>query len=164
MGESDGPEGAPVKIRTGLYRLFDDAGELLYVGIGTFPQHRISDHRRLKPWASEIRSTSVEWYDSRDEALAAEAVAIKTERPAHNIIASQVRRGGTETRCAPDMEPIWGVGEMAWVMGVTRQRVFRIIRSPEFPEPLYKQIACDFWRVADVQEWARRTGRTLHIH
>lgn len=40
--------------RTALYRLFDDHGELLYVGIsGAWPA-RIREHERSRDWFNEV--------------------------------------------------------------------------------------------------------------
>lgn len=150
-----------MKIRTALYRLYDDAGELLYVGIGAQPKSRISEHRK-KPWGSEIHSTTTEWHESRDAALAAEAAAIAAERPAYNIVASQVRKGGTDWYCAPDVEPLYGVAEMAHILRLTRQRVRQLTQRPDFPEPAQRFIMGDAWFLADFTAWAKATGRTLH--
>lgn len=68
-----------------LYRFYDDAGHLLYVGITLDPGSRFARHRELKPWWLDVRGVSIEWYDSRAEVLAAETRAIAVERPLHNI-------------------------------------------------------------------------------
>lgn len=70
---------------TGLYRIYGSGDVLLYVGIGRFPQDRISAHRRLKPWSRLIRRTEVEWLPTRPKALIAEADAIISEFPLFNI-------------------------------------------------------------------------------
>lgn len=80
-----GPE-AFADTRTALYRLFGEAGELLYVGISHVPEFRFYDHARLKEWWPEVREKSIEWFDSRDEALAAERTAIAAEHPRYNIL------------------------------------------------------------------------------
>lgn len=51
---------------------------------------------------------------------------------------------------------------MAELLGVTRQRVQQLTKSADFPEPVYRQIAGNFWLLTDFEAWARRTGRTLH--
>ena len=72
--------------RTGLYRLFDASGTLIYIGIATKPEERIKAHRWEKPkrWRHDIATHSVEWFDTRIEAGIAEKAAIRAELPVHN--------------------------------------------------------------------------------
>jgi predicted GIY-YIG superfamily endonuclease len=67
-----------------LYRFFDRADVLLYVGISASLPTRIAKHRNLKPWWTDVRNITVEYYDTRDEAIAAETEAIKSEKPLYN--------------------------------------------------------------------------------
>lgn len=73
------------KTRTALYRLRDGSGRLLYVGISSSPLRRWPEHAADKSWWPEVSQFSVEWCGSREQALAAEAVAIQTEQPAYNV-------------------------------------------------------------------------------
>ena len=59
------------------------------------------------------------------------------------------------------MEKIAGIAELALMLDVSRQRAWKITKAPDFPAPCYEMKAGDFWRVADVQAWARRHRRTL---
>ena len=72
-------------MKTALYRLYDAEGELLYVGISLSAIQRLSDHMKGKLWAEDIARVDVAWYDSRTDALAAEAKAIRAEWPRHNV-------------------------------------------------------------------------------
>ena len=67
-----------------LYRHFDAAGVLLYVGITRNMRLRNNCHNHTSPWWSEVSSTTVEKLPTRDAALRAEEIAIRTERPIHN--------------------------------------------------------------------------------
>jgi hypothetical protein len=40
--------------RTALYRLYDETGQLLYVGITTYPPKRFVEHERDKPWWPQV--------------------------------------------------------------------------------------------------------------
>jgi predicted GIY-YIG superfamily endonuclease len=62
--------------KTSLYRLFNEADELLYVGISHDPDNRWSQHQSLTPWIREVATRTIEWHGSRDDALAAEARTI----------------------------------------------------------------------------------------
>lgn len=71
-----------------LYRLYDEQGTLLYVGVtGNLPK-RLWVHARRDWWHSVCR-TRVEWIASREDALIAEAKAIESESPLHNITGSR---------------------------------------------------------------------------
>ena len=71
--------------RTALYRLYDADGSLLYVGMTSNLRSRMVGHAADKPWWAAVARQTTEWYDTRAEAAAAEAEAIKSENPIHNI-------------------------------------------------------------------------------
>ncbi|MEU5580964.1 GntR family transcriptional regulator [Streptomyces huasconensis] len=71
--------------RTALYRHYDANNGLLYIGVSKNPQTRWMAHRgNREPWIHHSVRRVDEWYDSREQALAAEEVAIRTERPPFN--------------------------------------------------------------------------------
>lgn len=71
---------------TTLYRYFDDKNQLLYVGITGDNTKRQSQHRRNAFWFGKIASATFEHFESRQDALAAEAAAIESELPKHNLM------------------------------------------------------------------------------
>lgn len=73
-------------VRTAVYRLHDTEGHLLYVGISAKPPRRWVQHASAKPWWPQVAALYLEWCDSRTEARAVEADAIRTQRPVHNIV------------------------------------------------------------------------------
>lgn len=66
-----------------LYRHFDAAGQLLYVGISLNHVARLSQHKKA-PWVDRIARVEIEAHPSRADALKAEAAAIVAEKPAFN--------------------------------------------------------------------------------
>jgi predicted DNA-binding transcriptional regulator AlpA len=74
---------------TALYRHFNKEGRLLYVGVSLTAIKRLVEHRNGCAWYRQIARIEVEWFDTRDEALAAEAEAIRTEKPRHNSQSGQ---------------------------------------------------------------------------
>ena len=70
--------------RTAVYRLYDDADRLLYVGAGKAPQDRFRYHAKYKRWWPEVARMEVHWHEDRDTALRAEAEAITAEGPLYN--------------------------------------------------------------------------------
>lgn len=70
---------------TALYRHFDAADRLLYVGISLRPTYRLGQHAGGSHWADNIVRVTIEWLPTRPEAIEAERRAIATENPLHNI-------------------------------------------------------------------------------
>lgn len=71
--------------RTALYRIRGEAEVLLYIGITNSPAIRWNGHQLIQPWWDELRTLTVEWYDSRTEAEAAEKAAVLAEQPKYNV-------------------------------------------------------------------------------
>jgi hypothetical protein len=67
-----------------VYRLYDASGLLLYVGISSDLADRFATHAGTKSWWPDVARRTAEGYSTRDEALAAEAVAIGAEAPLFN--------------------------------------------------------------------------------
>ncbi|OKI16587.1 GIY-YIG nuclease family protein [Streptomyces sp. CB03911] len=72
---------------TGLYRLYDADGLLLYVGLSTEPERRFREHRRT-PWWRDVDPvrTTIEWLNcGGNAAISMEWKVIAVERPAANV-------------------------------------------------------------------------------
>lgn len=72
--------------RTALYRLYDADEQLLYIGVTSKPQPRWNNHKCTQPWWPDVTTKVLEWFDDRDQALDAEAAAIKAELPKYNEV------------------------------------------------------------------------------
>jgi predicted GIY-YIG superfamily endonuclease len=67
---------------TALYRLYDEHGQLLYLGITGNPAQRWKDHRKTMPWWPEVARREVEWLPmGRAGAVRVERAALAAERP-----------------------------------------------------------------------------------
>jgi predicted GIY-YIG superfamily endonuclease len=75
-----------VSERTAVYRVYDSTDALLYVGVTKTFGRRWAQHSQAQPWWPEVTRQTVDWFTSRDEALRAESVAIREERPQHNSV------------------------------------------------------------------------------
>ena len=81
----------PARRRCFVYVLFDDAGEVVYVGKSFRPGNRFDRHRR-KPWWDAVATIAILQIDGPDRylveraAFAAELDAIHTLHPRHNIV------------------------------------------------------------------------------
>jgi hypothetical protein len=84
--------------QTMLYRFFNDRKQLLYVGISARGPKRWSEHAKNRPWWHEVKSSTIEHFETRQDALLAEGVAIRTEMPLHN-------KRGTSTKSASLLQP-----------------------------------------------------------
>ena len=81
-----------MRTQAAVYRHFDAAQRLLYIGSSANPFSRMANHEHLTEWATDIVTVTIEWLPSRQEALLAEWVAIQEERPIYNIV-HNVQRG-----------------------------------------------------------------------
>jgi predicted GIY-YIG superfamily endonuclease len=70
--------------RAAVYRLYDAAGALLYIGSSYDPEKRFRDHHRTA-WWPRVRRSEQEWHPSRAKAYEVEAAAIWAERPEYNL-------------------------------------------------------------------------------
>ena len=69
-----------------LYRHFDRAGALLYVGKSCRLRERISTHAAQSTWFDQIANITLVHFKTAEGLATAERQAIKTENPRHNIL------------------------------------------------------------------------------
>lgn len=82
--------------RTALYRLSGTGEERLYIGVAADPLERWRQHAKERSWWSDVVTMTLEWYETRCEAEAAEAAAIAAERPRYNLRGAAYRGVGME--------------------------------------------------------------------
>lgn len=87
----------PSKGPAAVYRIYDADDVLLYVGAANNVKDRLSYHSGIKRWWSEAARYEAEWYDTRDDAEHAEAVAINTEGPLYNVMIPAMDGSGRAT-------------------------------------------------------------------
>lgn len=80
-----------------VYRMFDAAGRLLYVGATCRGARRFVEHHG-QPWWPKVTTVTVEHFADRQAAFDAEAHALATEAPAHNMLGVPHRTCGEQTR------------------------------------------------------------------
>ena len=85
---------------TTLYRLYDNAGELLYIGIAEHWPTRMTQHARDKVWFKDVADVKIIEYETREQAERAECKAIKNEHPLHNVV--HAIQGADRTRRPPE--------------------------------------------------------------
>lgn len=67
-----------------LYRHYDSAGRLLYIGQTVSAFGRMMAHVHGSAWAEQIAKITLEHFQCRGEARCAEAEAIEAEKPLYN--------------------------------------------------------------------------------
>jgi predicted GIY-YIG superfamily endonuclease len=70
---------------TTLYRFYDSDNQLLYVGVTGFMPRRAQQHSKYTDWHRFASHAVLEHFETRGQALAAEADAIRSEQPKYNI-------------------------------------------------------------------------------
>ena len=68
-----------------LYRHYNAAGELLYVGISLSSFARLAQHRDHSAWFAEITRVEFEPFETKESVLEAERNAIQKEQPKFNV-------------------------------------------------------------------------------
>jgi predicted GIY-YIG superfamily endonuclease len=67
-----------------VYRHFNAAGEILYIGMTANPEERERCHSFCSRWFADVERIELEWFPTRAEAFAAERRAIRAETPPFN--------------------------------------------------------------------------------
>jgi hypothetical protein len=129
-GEPTGPV-----VRTALYRYFNDVDRLLYVGVAVELERRHYQHSINSHWWRRVVTRSVEWYDSRDLALAAEMDAIQSERPTENF----VYRARKPNDLKPSLPGTLNRYEISLRFDLSVGAVRELTFKPGFPSPLPTQ-------------------------
>jgi hypothetical protein len=88
-----------------LYRHYDPSGELLYVGVSLVPLRRQDQHIKGAAWRDMICRIVIEPFQTREEALAAEEIAIRTEYPKFNSPHNTRRHPLQELRSRTNFPP-----------------------------------------------------------
>jgi excinuclease UvrABC nuclease subunit len=67
-----------------LYRHYNGEGQLIYVGCSLSSVARLAQHREHSHWFSNIARVTIQRFETRQEALAEETRAIRSEHPLYN--------------------------------------------------------------------------------
>lgn len=155
------------KERTALYRVRGEADVLLYIGISNHPGIRWNGHLLEQPWWDELRTLTVEWYESRPEAEDAEKAAIRAEQPKYNVTylkptrlgrkpkpqeAIPVKRGTAELDPRPDDENLLVTFEAAEMARLGPQ-VFRKALAQTGGPTGFVLGGETLWRRREIRQW-----------
>jgi hypothetical protein len=120
-----------------LYRHYDDAGRLLYVGVSADPARRFWEHKSCAEWAARVARSELVWYANRDLALHDEARAISDLAPEFNAATHVCGEEGS----AAEFIRIVGMDVIAQRLGVSRSAVRNAQWRRSFPGMWAYQIA-----------------------
>lgn len=144
-----------------LYRFWNLADELLYVGITAKPWERWKQHRGDKPWWSEVAKVTLETFATREDVRAAELEAIRNERPRYNIASRPKVKAEAESTwdgkhvpgiaCIGDYlecscrPPDWGNAPKAPDRAWLEENLFH---PEDYAEHVIQSVAAEEWRAA----------------
>jgi len=74
-----------------LYRHYDPSGDLLYVGTSLQLQDRHGRHLKEASWRNMISFILIEPFETREQAIVAEKIAIRDEFPRFNVVHNKRR-------------------------------------------------------------------------
>lgn len=133
--------------KTVLYRHRNAASNLLYVGITSNPAGRLSHHKARSPWADDISRIEMEWFDCRDDAAAAERIAVRDEGPLYN------RDYSIRTNNPIDwLVSHWGTrGDFAAAIGGNKEAVHKWAKTGRIPSD-WQAAAVDAAQAAGMDE------------
>lgn len=57
-------------------------------------------------------------------------------------------------------EQLVNLSDIGRLLGVSRQRAAQLSEREDFPAPMGVMGRGKVWRLVDIEEWARQTGRT----
>ena len=117
----------PTEVPHAVYRLFSAEDVLLYIGMSKNFGRRWMQEAAEKPWWPEVKRQTVEWYDSQDEAAAAETAAIGVEHPVHNLrgLPAHLRRVPPRPEFPPP--PEWSDDDRARII----DRIREVVTQPD---------------------------------
>jgi len=67
----------------------------------------------------------------------------------------------TVRRVSERQPQIVAMAELIDMLGVSKSWVVRLVKQPDFPEPVERLRVGQIWSYADIAAWAARTGRTV---
>lgn len=113
-----------------VYRQFDSAGVLLYVGFSVDVKRRMRAHRTTSSWRHQIATVTSELFLTRKAALFAERRAIVNEHPLFNAThGDTVKRAAENNQIVALVKSGLTYREISRIMGINRVSICNRIKS-----------------------------------
>jgi predicted XRE-type DNA-binding protein len=121
--------------RTAVYRHYAADGSLLYVGLSANPTRRLSEHNSRSGRREEVARIDLDWFDSKDAAIAAEAQAIRELKPRDNVTGPRFKREAPNALAQYLADVGMTQTEFAELMGINQATVSKLCgkKIPSFP-------------------------------
>lgn len=107
-----------------VYRCFDASGRLVYVGQSRDAMARLQHHQRNAFWAHMVERVTIKVFGSREDALAVEREAIRTERPRFNNMGRWATRVWWDASDYEDFAQALAAGSGWYTRRTTYDRLF----------------------------------------
>jgi predicted GIY-YIG superfamily endonuclease len=126
-----------------VYRHYDAAGCLLYVGMSADPMSRSKAHRSASGWFTEVRRIEIDWFESKSAAIAAEREMTARLQPLHLPSSPNRKRTGDAPQTALARyiasQPKRPMVSWAFRFGVSRPMVYDLMNGNRYPSPAVAQ-------------------------
>lgn len=163
-----------------LYRHFDNAGVLLYVGVSLAALKRLSQHKQVSHWYRDIANVKIEKHPTRKAALAAEREAIAKENPLHNLKRPSTREvlaardfvGESKAEIVKricEFNPTYSMDEVARVLGISTSKVKGLVDAGQIGYVVIgehsgrfgkrRKVRITGWQLIEFIENAQNTGK-----
>lgn len=136
-----------------LYRIYDAADSLLYVGATINPKERFADHQ-AREWWRDVATIRFEHYEDAESLTRAEKAAIEAERPRYNWIHAKPLPWTRKNRSTPGRGTLFLNSRGLWVARVElpsgpdgKRRVKQVARKDRRQaELVLEQLRCEYGR------------------
>lgn len=115
-----------------LYRFFNSDQKLIYVGISYSTFLRFVGHRSQSKWINEVTTITIEKFSNLNDALIAEANAIKNEKPIYNVALNS--KAGKLARKVNSDKPFMNVTDISRLLRVDRNTVYAMTYDGRLPK------------------------------
>jgi predicted DNA-binding transcriptional regulator AlpA len=157
-------------MKTSLYRHFDKTGRLLYVGVSLSAMRRLSEHSGNSAWAASIARVTIEHFQTREQALDAERLAVRAERPLYNIrlrdlppksdpvkarknfCSETTRKAVAELERFAEFQCL-KPETVCSVFGLNKAELSALVKTGAMPAPFMLGKASPRWMVSSLLDW-----------
>jgi hypothetical protein len=139
-----------------VYEMYRRDGRLLYIGrtgrLGRFDEHA------EKLWFIQVANIKLTWYPTLAKAQRAEADAIRTKRPVHNI-AGNPQRPRPPAASRPDGAVTLADAVYVGLLPLTLTAARKASQRPGFPRPTGKEGPANLYDSVALTAWHERRSQ-----
>jgi predicted GIY-YIG superfamily endonuclease len=143
-----------------VYRLLAASGRLLYVGMTNELGRRLDQHTE-KRWFPQVKTITLQWFPTKEDARRAEQHAIRAEHPVHNIAGARrppKRPPIAATLLAADQMTL-AEAVIAGLLQRSLDAARKASQRPGFPAPAGRRGIAKLYAAEDLRAYQERKGR-----